>query len=82
MSDIKFSREQLQQMQQALSNYLQEELNVELGQFECEFLLEFVSKQLGAHFYNKGLQDAQALLLSRIDDLQYAIDELEKPTDQ
>ncbi len=65
-------------MSDALKAYFSDELDRELGQFEAEFLLDFIGRELGAYFYNRGLYDAQALLAGRIDELGDAILELEQ----
>ena len=57
---------------------MEQELDIELGQFDAEFLLDFVSKEMGATFYNQGIYDAQALLQSKIETLSDAFYELEK----
>jgi uncharacterized protein (DUF2164 family) len=51
---------------------------VELGQFDADFLLDFISKEIGASYYNQGLYDAQALLVDRMDSLSDAIYQLEQ----
>ena len=40
-----------------------------------------MSRELGAYYYNRGLQDAQAALSAKLDDVQDAIYQLELPTD-
>lgn len=62
-----------------LRTYFDEELDLKLGGFEAQFLLEFLEKELGAHYYNQGLYDAQVILSQKIDTLTDAIYELEKP---
>jgi len=62
-----------------LQGYFRDELGQEIGQFEAEFLLDFFIVKIGPQLYNQGLQDAQAALSARIEDIRYAIDELEKP---
>lgn len=66
MSKIEFSREQRESMIQKLQSYFDKELDQELEQFDAEFLLDFFSKDIGAHFYNRGLHDARAIFESRI----------------
>ena len=64
-------------MVEKLQAYFEKELEQDLGQFDAEFLLDFVSKELGAYFYNRGLHDARAVLenkLSTIDEDLYAIE--------
>ncbi len=64
---------------QRIQKNFSEELEQEIGQFEAGFLLNFFADEIGSQFYNKGLQDAQAILRKRIDDISEAIDSLEKP---
>jgi uncharacterized protein (DUF2164 family) len=47
---------------QKFQHYFEQELETELGQFDGEFLLDFIIKQAGPVFYNQGLADAQRLL--------------------
>ncbi len=79
MSKIEFSKEQREAMVQKLQSYFDHELEQELGQFDAEFLLDFFSKEIGAHYYNRGLHDARAIFESRvesIDDEIYAIEKV------
>ena len=77
MSKIEFSNQQKEQIVNKLQSYFEQQLDQELGQFDAEFLLDFVSKELGAFYYNQGLQDARTVLeqrLQTIDDDLYAIE--------
>jgi uncharacterized protein (DUF2164 family) len=77
MSKIELSLSQRELMVQKLQAYFDKELAQELEQFDAEFLLDFISKELGAHFYNSGLHDARAIFESKIeliDDEIYAIE--------
>lgn len=77
MSKIEFSIAQRESMVHKLQAYFENELEQELEQFDAEFLLDFFSKNIGAHFYNRGLHDARAIFESRvesIDDEIYAIE--------
>ncbi len=80
MSDIKFGKDEKQQLTARIRDYFATELNQELGQFDAEFLLDFLSKELGPRYYNRGLHDAQAILQSRIDAVIESVYELEKPS--
>jgi uncharacterized protein (DUF2164 family) len=53
-------------------------LNVEVGQFDADFLLDFISKEMGAIYYSQGLYDAQAVLVDRMDSPTDAIYQLEQ----
>jgi uncharacterized protein (DUF2164 family) len=41
-------------------------------------LLDFIAREVGPVFYNRGLYDAQAVLAARIEDVNEAIYGLEK----
>lgn len=80
MTDITFSRDEKQLLVDKIRRYFEQELNQELGQFDAEFLLDFLSRELGPHYYNRGLLDAQAILQSRLDTILEGIDELTRIT--
>lgn len=80
MSKIEFSKDEKNILAAQLRQYLDDELDVTIGQFDASFLLDFVSEQLGAYYYNRGLLDAQAILETRVDSIIEAIYEIEKPT--
>lgn len=75
---MNLNKKQNDEMVKKLIDYCEQELDIELGQFDAEFLLQFIGKEMGAVFYNQGLYDAQAILQSKFDDLSDAISEIEK----
>ncbi len=77
MSKIKFTKEETESMVRKLQTYFSTELDQDIGQFDAEFLLDFFSQEIGAHYYNRGLFDARAIFESKIeaiDDEIYAIE--------
>jgi uncharacterized protein (DUF2164 family) len=80
MPEIKFTREEKEQIVRKVQLYFQEELDQEIGSFDAEFLLDFFSKEIGSYFYNRGLYDAQAILAAKIGEISDAIYEIELPT--
>lgn len=80
-ADIRFSNDEKAILVDKLKLYFDQELNQEIGQFDAEFLLDFIGEEMGAYFYNRGLQDAQAMLESRIESITDGFYELEKPTE-
>ena len=62
-----------------LCDYMDRELDIELGQFDAEFLFDFIHKEFAPLFYNQGLTDAQTVLNEKLDSLCDSIIELEKP---
>ena len=81
MSKIEFSIEQRESMVQKLQSYFDSELDQELEQFDAEFLLDFFAKDIGAHFYNRGLHDARAIFESRVESIDDEIYAIEKEID-
>ncbi|WP_220719493.1 DUF2164 domain-containing protein [Agarivorans litoreus] len=80
MSKIEFSSEQKTALVNKIQGYCEQQLDIEIGQFDAEFLLDFFSKEIGAFYYNQGLQDAQAVVQNRIDSIADELYEIEKPT--
>ena len=80
MPTIEFSKEEKAIINQKIQLYFKEELEQEIGQFDAEFLLDFFSEEIGPYYYNRGLYDAQAVLENRLEDINQAIYEIEKPT--
>ncbi|GAB1621737.1 DUF2164 domain-containing protein [Agarivorans albus] len=80
MSKIEFSSEQKTALVNIIQGYCEQQLDIEIGQFDAEFLLDFFSEEIGAFYYNQGLQDAQAVVQNRIDSIADELYEIEKPT--
>ena len=81
MHQIKFTEQEKATLVNKLKEYFNNELDQEIGQFDAEFLLDFMSKEIGVYHYNKGLADAQDVFKSRVDSITDAIYELEVPTE-
>ena len=79
MSKIEFNAEQKTLLTQQLKSYIADELDHEIGQFESEFLLDFISEKIGPHYYNQGVSDAAAVVTSRFEDIGHALYEIEAP---
>lgn len=80
MSMIQFKPEEKESIVLKLKSYMEDELEKELSRFEAEFLLEFISKEIGPHFYNHGLYDALAVFNSQVENITDAVYEIEKQT--
>ncbi len=78
MTEIRLSKEQQELVISKLQDYFANELNYELGSFDAQFLIDFISEELGLYFYNQGILDTQALLSNKFDDIQDLIAQLEK----
>ena len=80
MSKIEFSKEEKEIIVGKIKLYFSEELNQSIGSFDAEFLLDFFTEEVGPYFYNRGLYDARAVLEERLQNIDEAIYEIEKPT--
>lgn len=81
MVTIKFSKEEKDILVEKFKVYFESELDQEIGQFDAEFLIDFVSENLGGYYYNRGLSDAKVAIRSKLDDVETEIESLEKPVD-
>lgn len=80
MEKLEFTPEEKSELVSSLQRYLSGELDLEVGSFDAEFLLDYFATELGAYFYNRGLYDAQALFSRKVDEFSDAVYELERPT--
>ncbi len=80
MAAIKFTQAEKSLLIEKFQRYFSDELDRELGQFEADFLLDFITEEMGAYFYNRGLYDAQAVVAQRAELIVEAIAELEQAT--
>ncbi|GAA0773150.1 DUF2164 domain-containing protein [Roseibium denhamense] len=79
MTDFKLDPETRTKLSNEIRRYLDEELEIGIGNMDADMLIEFISEHLGAHFYNLGLKDAQALIARRADDIADELYAMEKP---
>ncbi|EOW0799716.1 DUF2164 domain-containing protein [Vibrio parahaemolyticus] len=75
---IKLERAQKETLASAIQDYMQDELSIEIGQFDSEFLIDFITDKLGAVYYNKGVEDAKAVLERRMLEMSDELYEIEQ----
>ncbi|GAC1040656.1 DUF2164 domain-containing protein [Rhizobium sp. No.120] len=78
MKKINLAKEEKAAMVARLQRYFADELDQTLGSLPAEFLLDFFTAQIGPYYYNQGLRDAHAALMSKMEDFGEAIYLLEK----
>lgn len=76
---IEFSPETRALLTRKLARYLAAELDVEVGGLAAGLMLDFLAEELGPHFYNQGLHDAQALFQKKWEQIGEAVYEIERP---
>ncbi len=75
---IKLERAQKETLATAIQDYMQDELSIEIGQFDSEFLIDFITEKLGAVYYNKGVEDAKSVIERRMLEVSDELYEIEK----
>ena len=75
---IQLDSKQKYELTDALQKYLQDEIDIEVGQFDTEFIVDFISKKFGAIYYNKGIEDAQKVMERKMLDIADELYEIEQ----
>ena len=75
---IKLKREQKEALATAIQDYMQDELEVEIGQFDSEFLIDFITEKLAPFYYNKGIEDAKVVIERRMQEMNEELYEIEQ----
>ena len=78
MKPIRFSREEMADIKARLRPYFRDELEMELGDLPAEMLVDFLAREIGPYFYNRGLYDAQAIVSQMSETVSEAIAGLER----
>ncbi len=78
MKPIVFSKEETAVITGEIQRWFRDELDQDIGGLPAQVLLDFFTRRIGPYFYNRGVYDAQAVLLARVDDLGEAILGLEQ----
>lgn len=78
MAKIEFPKEDKKIVIEKLQIYFQEEMDQEINQFEAGFLLDFFADNIGAFYYNRGLNDALDVVRNKMDDIVDGVYQIEK----
>ena len=79
MDKIEFSKTERAALADAIRRYFTDELDQDIGGLQAELFLDFIGEAIGPVFYNRGLLDAEAAMMKKMDDLSDAIRMLERP---
>jgi uncharacterized protein (DUF2164 family) len=66
---IELERELRDDAVERLRTYFDRERDEQLGELAAGLLYDFIAEQVGPYFYNKGIEDAQALVARFADSL-------------
>jgi uncharacterized protein (DUF2164 family) len=77
MKKIAFTKEEKAEIVSRIRAYFDRELDP-IGALPAEFLLDFFGEKIGPYFYNRGLRDAHAAFLKKMEDFGEEIYLLER----
>lgn len=80
MARIAFDKATREALARRLVRRLSDDLGVEIEPMDGQRLLDLLSEEVGAHFYNQGLYDAQAVLRAKAEAIAEDIEGLAQPT--
>ncbi|WP_434636798.1 DUF2164 domain-containing protein [Klebsiella sp. I138] len=58
MADISLTPGERELLREKLCTYCEKNFDLELEQFDAEFFVDFIAKELGPMFYNAGIEEA------------------------
>ncbi|HAT1613227.1 TPA: DUF2164 domain-containing protein [Raoultella planticola] len=58
MADITLTAGERDRLREKLHAYCEQNFDLELEQFDAEFFVDFIAKELGPVFYNAGIEEA------------------------
>lgn len=79
--EVSLTSEEKLQFAELLKDYLTAELDIELGRFDAEFIIDHLAETMGKTFYNKGLADARVLLDKQMDEISDGLYGMEQSVD-
>ena len=77
-SMIELKQNKKQESVQAIRDYFQEELDLEISELKAVLILDFFLKEIAPTIYNGAISDAGRYLRERIDDMDGVLYETEK----
>ncbi len=72
------TKDEMQEAVARLQTYLRDEMEVEVGRLPAEMLIEFIGRDIGRLFYNRGLRDAETVVRQKVEDVADALYGLER----
>jgi uncharacterized protein (DUF2164 family) len=67
--DFQFTKEQTEALRDSLKKYFADEYELEIGDLQADFFIEFLNKQVGKEYYNRGVLDTIEALKEKSADL-------------
>ena len=79
MQKIQLDKENKEIVIGKLQFYLNEELDINIGSFDADFLLDFICDELGPYFFNQGISVARLAIQEHIQTIEDRLYEQEIP---
>lgn len=67
------SKEERADALESLKEYMEEYLDVELGNLQGELLLDYLSEKIGIYYYNQGIYNSIKMMGEKVEDLYLLI---------
>lgn len=68
-NELTLSNEKRKTLQGKIEFHIHENLEIEIGNLQADMLIDFIEKEVGAFFYNKGIEDAIKYMTEKSEDL-------------
>jgi len=78
VSPITLDAEIKDEVGKKIQAYLLRELDIEIGNFDAQFFLDFLAEQVGYVYYNRGLSDSLSAVEGKMEEFSDLIYQLEK----
>lgn len=52
-----------------IRDYIAENFDVDIGNMQAEFFLEFLTENIGAYYYNKAIADSMVFITDKTEDM-------------
>ncbi len=67
---VKLDKETRDALATSLARYVEEELEVTIGDLGAGLFLDYILEEIGPSIYNQAVQDARAFLADKLEDLE------------
>ena len=68
-SKIPLNKEQTAVASAKLREYITENFDVDIGNLQAEIFLDYISENIGVHYYNKGVIDSLSFMEEKVEDM-------------
>jgi len=69
MYNMEFSKEEKDRLINLIKEFFWKEREEEIGDLAAMLILDFMTKEIGPFFYNRGIKDAYKYMLDKLEDL-------------